>query len=59
MARFDDHVIVKSGGNAPNFSNNNLLHSLLGLFSAQLSEARGRLNFVIRSNFRWFSLSFA
>jgi hypothetical protein len=47
MDGFDDHVIVESGGNAPNFSNNNFLHSLLSLFAAKLGEAGSHLHFRV------------
>jgi hypothetical protein len=52
VAGFDDHVIVKGGGNTPNFSNGNFLHRLVSLLAAQMSEARGCLKFGIRNDFR-------
>jgi hypothetical protein len=47
VAGFDDHVIIKSRGDTPNFSNSNLLYSLFSLLSAQLSEAGSRLKFDV------------
>jgi hypothetical protein len=47
MAGFDDDVIVKGGMNTPNFSNSNLLHSLLSLLSTKLGEDGSCLNFRI------------
>jgi hypothetical protein len=52
VARFDDHVIVKGERDTSNFSNSNLLYSLLSLLSAQLSEAGSRLKFSVRNDFR-------
>jgi hypothetical protein len=47
MAEFDDDVIIKGGRNTPNFINSNLIHSLLSLLSAKLSEAGSRLHFRV------------
>jgi hypothetical protein len=52
VAGFDDHVIVKGRRNTPNFSNINLLYSLLSLLTAQLSEVGSCLKFGIRNDFR-------